>query len=252
MCIRDRIVGLCCAFVFWQLQPSLILSDTTPTGGDLGAHVWGPAFLRDELLPRFQLSGWTPDWYGGFPAFHFYMVIPALAIVALDVGLQPFAAAIILIALFGGAVALREKGRSDLARYAAIAGFVLAPLIISLPYNIAFKLIAVSGVVFFPVGAWALGHLSGLRFPGPAVLALSSLAFAFDRSFNIYGGNIASTLAGEFANAISLTLSLVALGFVIRGTRTGQYRAWAGVFICLLYTSPSPRDATLSRMPSSA
>ena len=24
------------------------------------------------------------------------------------------------------------------------------------------------------------------------------------------------------------------------------------VFICLLYTSPSPRDATLSRMPSSA
>ena len=25
-----------------------------------------------------------------------------------------------------------------------------------------------------------------------------------------------------------------------------------GVYICLLYTSPSPRDATLSRMPSSA
>ena len=27
---------------------------------------------------------------------------------------------------------------------------------------------------------------------------------------------------------------------------------WAIVSICLLYTSPSPRDATLSRMPSSA
>ena len=26
----------------------------------------------------------------------------------------------------------------------------------------------------------------------------------------------------------------------------------AGIAICLLYTSPSPRDATLSRMPSSA
>ena len=26
----------------------------------------------------------------------------------------------------------------------------------------------------------------------------------------------------------------------------------AGGFVCLLYTSPSPRDATLSRMPSSA
>ena len=29
-----------------------------------------------------------------------------------------------------------------------------------------------------------------------------------------------------------------------------QIRAWART--CLLYTSPSPRDATLSRMPSSA
>ena len=26
----------------------------------------------------------------------------------------------------------------------------------------------------------------------------------------------------------------------------------ANIIICLLYTSPSPRDATLSRMPSSA
>ena len=33
------------------------------------------------------------------------------------------------------------------------------------------------------------------------------------------------------------------------------FRAWAsnaGGTVCLLYTSPSPRDATLSRMPSSA
>ena len=27
---------------------------------------------------------------------------------------------------------------------------------------------------------------------------------------------------------------------------------WEGDYTCLLYTSPSPRDATLSRMPSSA
>ena len=29
-------------------------------------------------------------------------------------------------------------------------------------------------------------------------------------------------------------------------------QTWLNVFSCLLYTSPSPRDATLSRMPSSA
>ena len=29
-------------------------------------------------------------------------------------------------------------------------------------------------------------------------------------------------------------------------------KSWTGIWTCLLYTSPSPRDATLSRMPSSA
>ena len=32
----------------------------------------------------------------------------------------------------------------------------------------------------------------------------------------------------------------------------GQDKSDQGFFPCLLYTSPSPRDATLSRMPSSA
>ena len=31
-----------------------------------------------------------------------------------------------------------------------------------------------------------------------------------------------------------------------------DYRHFASLYLCLLYTSPSPRDATLSRMPSSA
>jgi len=90
-------------FVFWQLQPELIFSNTTPTGGDMGAHVWGPAFLRDELLPRLRLTGWTPDWYSGFPAFQFYMVVPALLIVILDVGLHPVLSIPIVLVLAGGA-----------------------------------------------------------------------------------------------------------------------------------------------------
>ena len=36
------------------------------------------------------------------------------------------------------------------------------------------------------------------------------------------------------------------------GSTDGFTQAWARNMTCLLYTSPSPRDATLSRMPSSA
>ena len=103
-------VGLSALFVLWVVNPDGVLfTQTTPTGGDLGAHVWGPAFLRDELLPRFRLSGWAPDWYAGFPAYHFYMVIPMLFVVALDVGLATPLLAVVLPAL--GWVAVRVVRR---------------------------------------------------------------------------------------------------------------------------------------------
>ena len=55
-------------------------------------------------------------------------------------------------------------------------------------------------------------------------------------------------------------------GVLVQGDKTGdiplleiikqyikkKYNKKGNVYVCLLYTSPSPRDATLSRMPSSA
>ena len=38
----------------------LWFDNTTPTGGDMGAHVWSPAYLRDVLLPAFRLTGGRP------------------------------------------------------------------------------------------------------------------------------------------------------------------------------------------------
>ncbi len=182
------VVGACVAFVIGQLGGTLLITDTTPAGGDMGAHVWGPAFMRDELLGQWRLTGWSPDWYAGLPAFGFYMVPPMLAI--------------------------------------ALLSYVL-------PYGIAFKLVAVAGVVSMPVSAWAFGRLARLPFPGPPLLAVGATAFLFDRSFSIYGGNLASTLAGEFAFSISLSLSLVTLGVVARGLRTGGHRALAAGLLAL-------------------
>ncbi len=231
--VTAAVVFISCAFVFQQLQPDLLFTDSTPTGGDMGAHVWGPAFLRDELLPRLRLSGWTPDWYSGFPAFHFYMVLPALAIVLLDIGLHPLISIPTVIGLGALAATFAITGERRRAMLTLLALCIIGPIVVGIPYNVAFKLVSVSGVVTFPLGAWALAHFGGLRFPGPAFVAVGSLAFAFDRSFNIYGGNIASTLAGEFAASMSLTLSLVAIGLVIHGTRTGEHRRTAAVFIAL-------------------
>ena len=46
---------------------------------------------------------------------------------------------------------------------------------------------------------------------------------------------------------------LGAASLLFHGAESSRFTHSIGVFcICLLYTSPSPRDSTLSRMPSSA
>lgn len=182
------VVLACVVFTFVQLQPELIFRSNTPNGGDMGAHVWAPAYLRDHLLPDLRLTGWTNDWYAGFPALRFYMVPPMLAIVLLDV---------------------------------------------VLPYGVAFKLVAISGVLALPVACWAFAHLAGLRFPSPALFAVGATLFLFNREYSIWGGNIPSTLAGEFSFTISLALAVLYLGLVANGLRTGRHRVAAAVVVGL-------------------
>jgi hypothetical protein len=175
-------------FLLATLHPSLIFRNNTPTGGDMGAHVWGPAFLRDNLLSNFRLSGWTMDWYSGFPIYRFYMVVPAIFIVLLDV---------------------------------------------VLPYGIAFKIVAVIGIVALPLCAWAFGRLARFVYPIPELFAVAAAVFLYDESFTIYGGNIASTMAGEFSFSISLAFGVLGLGFLARGLDTGKHRTTAAVLIAL-------------------
>jgi hypothetical protein len=170
------------------VHPTLVLSNNTPTGGDMGAHVMGPAFLRDHLLSNWQLTGWSTYWYAGFPMYRFYMVVPALMIVILNV---------------------------------------------VLPYGIAFKVVAVSGIVTLPICCYAFGRLAGFRYPVPQLFALGGMLFLFDESYSIYGGNVKSTMAGEFAFSIALSLGVLGLGLFAKGLETGKYRNWAAVVLAL-------------------
>jgi hypothetical protein len=230
-------------FVLAQLGPRNILRDNTPAGGDMGAHVWGPIYLRDHLLPHLQLSGWTPDWYDGFPAFRFYMVVPALAIVILNAGVHGWAAlvpAAVAVALL--VVGLREERHSLRRRAFVTAAVVVALLGVGLPYGVAFKMVAISGVVLMPAAAYAFGRLSGLPFPTPALLSAATILFLFNReptkngTGNIIGGNVTSTLAGEYSFSIALTLGILFLGLLVHGMRTGRHRPLAAVVLALTLT----------------
>src|SRR5215207_3632597 len=173
------ILAACVVYIFVQLGPSLVLRNTTITGGDTGAHVWFPDFLIDHFLPG-RVSGWSNDFYAGFPAGQFYFPFPAVLIALLDV---------------------------------------------VLPYNIAFKIVTVAGPLALPAGAYVFAR--GIRAPRPAapMLAVAATGFLFFKDggdatmvfdFHIMGGNLPSTLAGEFSFTIALALSLFFLGTLAR------------------------------------
>jgi hypothetical protein len=180
---RERWIGFVATaitslYVWFTLQPDLMLSNTTANGGDTGAHVWWPAFLRDHILPKWRLTGWSPDWYAGFPAGVFYFPLPSLLVVVLDV---------------------------------------------FLPYNVAFKLVTALGPIMLPIAAYAFARGIGARWPGPPLFAVATLPYTFYTGYTIWGGNLASTLAGEFSFCIAIGLGLFFLGALARALdeRTG-------------------------------
>nr|CUV32230.1 protein of unknown function [Ralstonia solanacearum] len=80
---------------------------------------------------------------------------------------------------------------------------------------------------------------------------------AKDANGNPVAGTGNLTIAGSGVSAKDVVLGAAnAVNLVASQdtdkTRSENSSSSASVGICLLYTSPSPRDATLSRMPSSA
>jgi hypothetical protein len=65
------------------------------------------------------------------------------------------------------------------------------------------------------------------------MLAIAATIFLYDESFTIYGGNIASTMAGEFSFSIALSLSILGFALVARGLETGKYLAAGSIVVAL-------------------
>ena len=277
-------------FLVVNLRPWLWFTDTTPTGGDLGAHVWAPAYLRDVLIGELRLTGWTHDWYAGFPAFTFYMVVPSLLVVIVDAGLGLHAAvfahfAVALAASAAALVVARRTGRSagqcwtialavagiagaakllvddpvidralavlllpaaaawwawyvlrSRCRWraaASVTAAVLVLVVVPMPYGVSLKLVTIAGVVALPVAVWAMTRLDGISAEGQALASVATLLFLFDRSFNIYGGNLMSTMAGEFAYSLGLASAVLYIGVAVRGMQTDRHRILAGALLAL-------------------
>lgn len=114
-------------------------------------------------------------------------------------------------------------GMPMLTFYFPLPFLLIAILNVVLPYVLAFKLITVLGVFLLPVSAYAFGRLYRIRAPFPQLAAAGAVGFLLMESYSIYGGNILSTLAGEFGYSLSFALVWLFLGTLHRGLERGRY-----------------------------
>lgn len=123
--------------------------------------------------------------------------------------------------------------------YFPVPALMIAVLNFVMPYNVAFKLITVSGPLMLPAAAYSFAK--GMKTPWPAPPAFAIAAFGTlvqtRNDWQIYGGNIASTLAGEFSFCIALAFALFGLGALAYTLDTGRRRWLPAVLIALAIMS---------------
>lgn len=112
--------------------------------------------------------------------------------------------------------------------YFPLPAYVAAALTPLLGFAPAFKVMSVCGIAAFPLTAYWL--LREMRMGGTAAATATVVAsgFLFTRYVDL-GGNIPSTLGGEFAYQISLTLSLAYVAALLRAVRRPGDRAAMGL-----------------------
>jgi tol-pal system protein YbgF len=92
-----------------------------------------------------------------------------------------------------------------------------------IPLEVAFKLVTVLGTFLLPLAAY--GALKGLKyeFPTPIVGAAFTLPFLFMEANSMWGGNILSTLAGEFAFSLGFAVSILFVGTLYDGLMSRKH-----------------------------
>jgi hypothetical protein len=108
--------------------------------------------------------------------------------------------------------------------YFPLPALIVAFFNLFAPYAVAFKLVTVLGTVTLPVCCYAFGRLCGFARPVPAMFSAGSVVYLFNTSYTIDGGNVPSTMAGEFSFSLSLSLTMLFLGTFVYALRTGRLR----------------------------
>lgn len=122
-------------------------------------------------------------------------------------------------------------GLPVLSSYFPVPTWTIVAMSYVIPYGVAFKIISAIGVFGLPASVYRLGKKAALPWPEPLLLAAGVFPFLLARHFKILGGNIMSTMAGEFSFSISLCFTVLYMGSLIQLLRTQKGRTRTTLFL---------------------
>ena len=151
------------------LRIELVFSDLLPTGGDMGAHIVPTKFFVTELFNNFKLSGWSQDWFAGYPIYYFYFPLPPII--------------------------------------TSLLNFLF-------PFSISFKAMVLISQILLVISIEMLMRKNSKEFSfyGFGV----GLLYLLTESFTIFGGNLASSLAGQYSFTYSLAFANLSIFYLIK------------------------------------
>lgn len=176
-------------FLLSYFHPEYLLSATVTTGGDTASHYHAAEYMKNYLLPKGKIAGWTQGNYAGYPLFQYYFPFPFVLMAALS--------------------------------------FII-------PLPIAFKLVSVLGIFLLPLCTYLCLRLLKCSFPVPIFGAIFTLPFLFMEANSMWGGNIPSTLSGEFPFSIGLALSVLFIGTLWNGISSGNHAVKNAILLAVI------------------
>ena len=149
------------------LRIELVFSDLLPTGGDMGAHIVPTKFFVSELFNNFKISGWSQDWFAGYPVYYFYFPLPPII--------------------------------------TSLLNFLF-------PFSISFKTMVLISQVLLVISIELLMRKNSKEFSfyGFGV----GLLYLLTESFTIFGGNLASSLAGQYSFTYSIAFGNLSIFYL--------------------------------------
>lgn len=127
-------------------------------------------------------------------------------------------------------------GEPLLVHYFPFPFLFMSFLSLFLPLGTAFNVGTLIPSLTFPVCIYVCLKGIRIRFPGPLMGSAFGLLFLFNETYSMAGGNLLSTLAGQFAHGYALNFLLIGLGafgWEIRRKKTPILSSlcFAGVFL---------------------